>query len=579
MRRNGVPLAVAGLSLAAGAHAQSASATAASKAASASGITQYIPQDFAGFGIEPSNLFSFTGEASENKLTVNLMSNLASYAGKPAHIRLGGNTQDYFLYQVDMDEWTVKTNPNSKGQGAIASDADIIGPRFFEAISRFPKGTPITFGLNLAYDDEDYEDQIALMASAALNNLTNVDLVSFEIGNEPDLYGQNGFRTGQWDGTTYVKEWKARAKAVWERVLKPAGGWSANSFEGPCTASTIGTTFEMEQLVNNGIKANADGETNPYLRAWNQHDYLYFIDVSEFTLTLEWMMTLSNTVDQFKYWATQIGIALKTGLPYYLREMQSVGPTGMQGVSDTFGAALWNLNFFLYAASLNISSVEMHMTDNSYAAPWQPVDRNGISQHVRPVYYAYAAMAQLIGSGNGTTQIAPLDTDGVPNDYGNYVRMYAGYGSGELTSVVLINSKMANSSDTNKGSLDFDITFSGHGGETVHLAYLTAAGAESNSNVTFNGLSFESSGDGTPTTADGTDHTVTLDKDGKGTISVRDTEAVVAYVGAKLGSNAVSTNGTSSSSKKSAAAISIGAPNAASVLAAAASVLAFGFLG
>ena len=49
---------------------------------------------FAGFGIEPPNLFSFTGGDQINKFSLRLLQNLADYAGSPVPIRLGGNTQD-----------------------------------------------------------------------------------------------------------------------------------------------------------------------------------------------------------------------------------------------------------------------------------------------------------------------------------------------------------------------------------------------------------------------------------------------------------------------------------------------------
>lgn len=469
------------------------------------------------------------------------MENLANYTGKPGAIRLGGNTGDYFLYEADMNEYKVKTNENSVGQGAIASDADIIGPTFFEAVSRFPEGTPIIFGLNLAYFQADYLDQITLMAQAALNNLSNVELVAFEIGNEPDLYLENSFRNGTWTGETYVDQWTTRAEAVYERVLKPAG-LPVNFFEGPCTASTIGTTFEIDMLIDNGIQTNVQGSNSPYLRAWNQHDYLYFIDVSTFAITVDWMMNLDNTESQFEYWESQIAIALKTGLPYYLREMQSVGPVGLAGVSDTFGAALWNLNFFLYGATLNMSSVQMHMTDNSMAAPWQPIDRNGVSKNVRPVYYAYAAMAQFIGSGNGTTQVATLPNDNVPTDYKSNVRMYAGYGGGELTSFIIINSKQVNATET-KGSLDISLSLPDYKGQTLFISRLTADGADSTTGTIWNGMQY-SDDDGKAQTVNDTAESVQIGDNGRATFSVQDSEALIAYIGAKLGSNAVTLNGT-----------------------------------
>lgn len=41
----------------------------------------YVDRSFAGFGIEPSNLFSFTGGAETNSLSINLLDNLGKYAG------------------------------------------------------------------------------------------------------------------------------------------------------------------------------------------------------------------------------------------------------------------------------------------------------------------------------------------------------------------------------------------------------------------------------------------------------------------------------------------------------------------
>lgn len=69
-----------------------------------------------------------------------------------------------------------------------------------------------------------------------------------------------------------------------------------------------------------------------------------------------------------------------------------------------------------------MSGINIHMTEASYASPWKPRTYQGIPQSIRPSYYAYAAMAQLIGSGNGTAQIARLSSDSMPAVYDDYVR-------------------------------------------------------------------------------------------------------------------------------------------------------------
>ena len=169
------------------------------------GVSSIISPSFAGFGIESSNIYSFTAGSDNNDFTTNLLNNLANYTGVPPHIRLGGNTQDYMIYDGGMNQYQVENNPKAVGQGLYGSDSMIIGPKFFEVVNRaFPADTPITFGLNLAYTESDYLDRITTMASQSIDRLTHVNLVSFEIGNEPDLYLQNGFRTNSWGGQVYT---------------------------------------------------------------------------------------------------------------------------------------------------------------------------------------------------------------------------------------------------------------------------------------------------------------------------------------------------------------------------------------
>lgn len=518
------------------------------------GASQVLEASFAGFGIEPSNLFSFAGGTDANDLSVNLLQNLADYTGTPPAIRLGGNTGDYFIWQDSYNDYSTGKNEDSTGQGAIASDSEIIGPSYFKALDRFPKNTPVIFGINLAYDASDYMDQIAATAKAALSGLKNVKLTAFEIGNEPDLYLKNGFRTGAWDGTTYTQQWLSRAQTIYDRVLKPAG-LPSNFFEPAATASTIGTSFEIKDLITDGITVQANNSANPLIGAWNQHDYYYYIGVSTYQLTLSLFTDLSTTTSQFAAWTQQIQQALspqpgQPSFPYYLREMAAVGPVGMDGITNTFAASLWTLNFFLYAATLNISGVNMHMTDNSNASAWQPIEMYGQGPHVRPAYYGFAAMAQIIGEGC-STRVAAISLPDLPSDYTNRVVAYATYRGSppDLAAVTVINTRLtstsssdsssdSSSSSSNIPSLTLSLSVgSSLVGTNFSVSRLTGPAADARSNTTWNGISYEKSGnDGKPATVSTDDEIVKVAGDGTVTVSVRDSEAVVVNRGAKLGS-------------------------------------------
>ncbi|GJC88484.1 beta-glucuronidase [Colletotrichum liriopes] len=487
-------------------------------------VSANIDPSFAGFGIELDHLYYFMGDETPNDLSINLLNNLANFTGRPPYVRLGGNTQDYVIYDESQDEWLIKANPRPAASGNIAN--------------RMPKGTPITWGLNLGYDESDYLDQLTTMASQIIDRCTNLNLMSFEFGNEPDLYGNNGFRTeSSWSGSEYVKEWRERADAVWEEVLEPRGLHS-NFFEASAsTAWVAGTGFEIKDLVGYGIDDKANNSDVGYITSWNQHNYYYFVGSFPYPLTLDYMMRFDTTKAQFdSAIEAQITQAEQTTHPFALREMSVVGPLGVEGLSDTFASALWTLNFLFYAATINISSVQFHMTFDSNASAWQPTAMFGRDRFVRPLYYGMAAFSQTIGR-SCTARVAQAEISDYPSGHNEYIKAWSVYQGDSLASLVVLNGKVANVSEADKGSITVDVTLpTSLAGETLHLSYLTSDGADATSGTTWNGISFEQGNDGKLTQVSNEDVTVKVGSDGKASIPVRDSEAVVANIGGKVGS-------------------------------------------
>ena len=503
----------------------------ATVAEAGNGVSNVLAPSFAGMSIEPANLFFFMGDESPNYFAINLLTNLANYTGFPPTQRIGGNTQDNTVYSSSFNEFYVQQNLNPKDPDANPTDHFIIGPRYFEVLNRLPPNTPVVYGLNLAYDLPDFIQNIVNQAEAAMSMLSRVRIASFEIGNEPDGYSEHGFRSGPYSGRDYVSEWIPRAAAVYQQVLK-SRNLSANFFESACTASTIyAKSFQIQDLATetpllDPARNTSNDDDVSYVSSWNQHDYYYFQGVSDYALQLDQLMDLSTTRAQFGYWAEQVQQALATGLPYALREMGSIGPRGQPGLSDVFGATLWTFNFFLYAASLNISSVEFHMTVDSYASPFSPAPYKGITPQVRSTYYAWAAIDQLIGGGCAT-RVASISIAAYPPGYKDRLAAYATYQHNSLAALVLINTKVANATTPNKGNVNFDLSLQRMPGETLYLAFLTADGADSLYNTTWNGISFESSGNGTGQVVDGDVQTVRVSSSGLVSVSVRDSQAVV----------------------------------------------------
>lgn len=122
--------------------------------------------------------------------------------------------------------------------------------------------------------------------------------------------------------------------------------------------------------------------------------------------------------------------------------------------------------------------------------------------------------------------------------------MYAGYGQGRLTSVIIINSVQANASQAIKGSLNVTLSLESYKGQNLYLSYLTADGADSQNTTVWNGMQYSNS-DGTSSLAqDDTAQVVKIGEDGKAIVNVRNSQALIAYVGSLLGSNEVLLNST-----------------------------------
>lgn len=382
----------------------------------------------------------------------------------------------------------------------------------------------------MAYNGSDAVNQSVEIAQAAMNAFTNVKLYNFEVGNEPDLYITNQYRPSSWTAADSGNEWIARVQAVWNAVLKPKG-ISQAFFEAACTATTAANpSFRISNLVQTGVAT----DNGVWLSGWNQHDYYYYVNVSKYQLTLEKLMDIQSTAGQFKEWNQQIDQAQVTGKPYYLREMGAVGPAGIKGITDTFGGALWTLNFFLYAATVGVDSVQLHCLQDSYTSPWQPMpDENGNGPYIRPSYYAFAAMAQINGAGC-QTQVGTLSLNNLPSGYSRNVAGYGIYNAGTIQSIVIMNNMPAYSGNSIP-TQQVTLTIPQLAGKTFYLSNLTASGADATSDVTWNGISYEKSGSGQPTVVSRTKQAVQVASDGTFTIPVRDSSAVVANLGSVLG--------------------------------------------
>ncbi|KAI2631653.1 glycoside hydrolase family 79 protein [Xylaria nigripes] len=514
-------------------------------AAPPDGTSGRVSPSFVGFGIEPSNLYSFMGHESPNQLTNNLIANLATYAGAPPHIRIGGHTQDFMVYDPQMTQWDVINMTTTQDQGVVLTDSLHYGPQFFQAANRLPTGTPVTWGLNLAYNGSGFLDGLVTVASLALDQAPNIKITGFELGDDPSHYGINKFRDlASWNGHEYVKEWQYCTATLWLKALLPRN-FSAGAFEAVTVPFRYDGDYEVGDLATYGIAAMSPDTGLPpgtvLFSEWSSHHYYHYIGVTGAPyVKLADMLHLDSTEVAFQAWTEQIQQARRTPYPFALREVGIVGPDGLQGITDVFGAALWTLNFLLYTASLGVESVQLHMIDTSIGSAWQPIEISGQKPFVRPLYYGVAAFDQVIGDAGCGARVWQYPLSGVlmPTEYNGCLKAYAVYEANALRSIVVINGRESNVSVAEGDKLrvsvklKLPISLADH---KIHMAYLTGDGADATRNTTWNGISFEMTDDGMPTKVSDTQDTLQVGKDGIVNLSVRDSQAVVGTIGRRTG--------------------------------------------
>lgn len=218
--------------------------------------------------------------SSPNIFSNNLLNNIASLQGTKPYIRVGGNTQDYALYDAALASAT-------KGTVVPARSPDYptiltIGPTFFESYSTWPD-TKYSHGFNLALGANESAGWETLLATVPLacKALGGGKLLMWEYGNEPDLYStsaQGATRPADWNADAYVAQWlngtrsiKAALAKACPDLLGDEYGYMAPSFAG------VNNHLLPIPTWNSGLDADKD------IKLFSSHKY-------DFPITNRWYM-------------------------------------------------------------------------------------------------------------------------------------------------------------------------------------------------------------------------------------------------------------------------------------------------
>jgi hypothetical protein len=146
-----------------------------------------------------------------NHFSNNLLNNIGRLTGTKPYVRVGGNTQDYALYNASLPTATFGIfNP------AISADYPTtlsIGPSYFQSFSTWPD-TKFIYGFNLRLSVENGAGWESLLETVPLacKALEHNKLLSWEYGNEPNRYSTSV--------PTYVANWLRGTRAIKQQLAK-----------------------------------------------------------------------------------------------------------------------------------------------------------------------------------------------------------------------------------------------------------------------------------------------------------------------------------------------------------------------
>jgi hypothetical protein len=200
--------------------------------------------------------------SAPNTFSNNLLNNLGHLQGSKPYIRVGGNTQDYALYNASL-----KYALNGTVNPARSPDYPttiFIRPSYFESYLTWPN-TKFTHGFNLGLGGNSTAGWETLLDTVPLacKALGGGKLLWWEYGNEPDLYStssQGSVRPASWNEATYVAQWLNGTRAIKGQLEKYCPDLTRNNSYGYYAPSFAGTRDHLKPVTTWDSGLDTDGD-------------------------------------------------------------------------------------------------------------------------------------------------------------------------------------------------------------------------------------------------------------------------------------------------------------------------------
>lgn len=329
-----------------------------------------IPNDFLGMSVELSSVSRFFGSSpsSNNAVLIQLIKNLGQ-----GTLRIGGNSSDEYC-------WAGSPAPNP----SLCTNTTSLNLNLLESLFKTSAATgwPVLMALNLAQANAAGSgswmlDEVTTGILPAMQT-EGGSLLGLELGNEIDLFVQDGYRT------TYTPQNQATDVLTYVNALQGNGSTANINLVAPAYSNYTVSNLQnlLPQFLSDVLRTNSSA-----LGLITDHAYPTNVCTAGTTVSAAQLLAPSSVTkvqDGYTYGLAQVQ---QYGLNLQMGETNSTACSGQNGVSNAQASALWGLDHMLNTARMGVRRMNFHMGGTSYYNAVQTVSASG-GNTVQPLYYA-----------------------------------------------------------------------------------------------------------------------------------------------------------------------------------------------
>ncbi len=323
-----------------------------------------VPERFLGLSFEAAAL----GQISQYGYRGDMVQLLRSLG--PGLLRFGGITAD------ENVGWTDATTPRPLWASSAIDPAEL---RALAVLAR-RSGWRVMLTVGMAH----YEPAAAAREVAAAHAALGSYLAAVEIGNEPDSYGNHGFRTLPWIAQGYEEEVSSYREAI--EALTPGVPIAGPDVSGSGAFAEWGEEEALSQTP-----AMLTGHHYPLGCAQTPPP------------SIETLLSATTRGREAHSLATYMAVAHARDIPLRIDETNTVSCGGVPGISNTFASALWATGYITQAMSDGTAGINLEGNPANCAgytplcAP-SPADLASGELRAEPEWYALLLDRSLVGA-------------------------------------------------------------------------------------------------------------------------------------------------------------------------------------